>query len=142
MTSYLKVFPRWEYLLLTLGLLMLCGGALADPCPQANVVCPANTLCMTWTAPAVRQSGAILPVSELRAFDISLGTALIGTTAGNQTGFNYPVPTDTTIAANSLLSIAAIDTDGTKGDAASCTLPKAIAGPKSKPGAPGNVKVQ
>lgn len=130
-------------LMLTLfAVLTVALNAWADPCPPANIVCPANTLCSTWTAPAVRASGAALPVSELRAFEISIGTALVGTTAGNQTGFNYAVPTDTTIAANSLLSIVAVDTDGAKSDPASCTLARAIAGPKSKPGAPGNVKVQ
>jgi hypothetical protein len=71
-----------------------------------------------------------------------LGTTLVGTVVAPQASFNYPVPRDTTLAAGSPLSVVTLDIFGMRSDPSSCTLVKAIAGPKSKPGSPGNVRVQ
>lgn len=65
--SYLKVFPRWEYLLLTLGVLLFCGGALA----QTN---QAVTVTYVWTGPTTRVDGSALTAADITGYELKLNS--------------------------------------------------------------------
>lgn len=89
--SYLKVFPRWEYLLLTLVLLMLCGGALAQTAQSVTVL-------YTWTAPATRVDGSALPAADITGYELKLNSGSVQV-AGNVTSYTkvYSLPAGTCV---------------------------------------------
>lgn len=81
MTSYLKVFPRWEYLLLTLGVLLFCGGAFAQTVSQ--------TATLTWTPPTTRENGDALSALEIGGYTLYYGQSPVTLNTG---GYVSTVP--------------------------------------------------
>lgn len=107
--------------------------AQAAPCPIGTGSCPANTVCLGWTASTTRTSGVALPASELAGYVLSLdGKPYPITTA---LSMSIPVGVDQTLSTGSIWSIVAVDTGGLPSAANTCTNPVAVAGPKSPPAA-------
>lgn len=123
-------------LLFTLGIFFIDGAkAQASPCAASTNTCGANAVCLSWSAPTTRESGAVLAPAEIKGYELSLD----GVLKSSQTGLSYTylVPIDTTLATTSTWSIVTTDSSGIKSSKPfACTQPKAVLGPKSPPSAP------
>jgi hypothetical protein len=140
-------------LLPLLLLAALCAGVQAIvhaadcPPPATPYTCPADSLCINWTASTVREKNAAgvsepLPLSEIKAVELSVNGALLGSVAPPKQVFIYPVPPGTTYPVGSVLSVVTVDTAGTKSTVPfTCSLAWAYSVPKLAPAAPTGVTV-
>lgn len=118
----------------------LASQAQTAPCPQGtSTTCPANSACVSYTAPTTRELvngvSAPLAASEIKSYDLSLDGKVVQSSLA--LSYTYTVPANQTLTTASVWSILTVDTAGQKSAVpTSCTQPKAISGPKSAPAAP------
>lgn len=106
--------------------------------PLAGAGCPAGTLCLGIEPATTRKDGSLLPASEIKNYELWVGSVVLPLLAPNQLTINYSVPAGTTLGTDVVVSGWTIDTDGLRSETAStCTNPVAITVKKPPPLAPG-----